>query len=302
MSGDDAVELRELRQSQHGRWRNVVATVRRRLKEDRVNVAAGAFAYRWFLSIFPMIIALLGVATLLRLPRRVVLSLLHGVTAALPSGAARVFTEAIVHATSRSGQDLTATVLASAVALWSAVSGMVIMEEGLDMAYGIEGDRTFLAKRLVALPLLLGGIVLGGGASALIVFGAALGTLIKDTLPFSAVAFAAVWNVARWILALVLINLQFSLLYYFAPNRARPPWRWTSVGAVLGTGLWALVSLAFSFYTSDFSSYAKTYGAFAGVAILIFWLFLTGYAILVGGEVNAAIERADIERAAVATP
>lgn len=266
--------------------------VRLRLKEDRVNVAAGAFAYRWFLSIFPMIIALLGVASLLRLPRRVVVRLLHGVTTALPSGAAHVFADAIVHATSRSGQDLAATLVASAVALWSAVSGMVIVEEGLDMAYGIDGDRSFLAKRLVALPLLLGGVVLGGGASALIVFGAALGSLIKGALPFSGVAFAAVWSVTRWILALVLINLQFTLLYYFAPNRQRRSWHWTSVGAVLGTGLWAVVSLAFSFYTSDFSSYAKTYGAFAGVAILIFWLFLTGYAILVGGEVNAAVERA----------
>jgi membrane protein len=63
------------------------------------------------------------------------------------------------------------------------------------------------------------------------------------------------------------------------------------VGAVIATVVWAVVSLAFSFYTSDLSSYSKTYGAFAGVAILIFWLYLTGLAILVGGEVNAALER-----------
>ena len=62
---------------------------------------------------------------------------------------------------------------------------------------------------------------------------------------------------------------------------------------MVATHLWAVVSYGFSFYTSDFSSYDKTYGAFAGVAILIFWLYLTGLAILVGGEINAARERSD---------
>ena len=104
-------------------------------------------------------------------------------------------------------------------------------------------------------------------------------------------AFEAAWDILRWIVALILVNLLFSMLYHFAPNRKSPPWRWTSVGAVVATILWAVVSYGFSLYTTDFSSYGKTYGAFAGVAILVFWLYLTGLAILVGGEINAARER-----------
>jgi membrane protein len=261
------------------------------MSEDRVSVAAGAFAYRWFLSIFPLIIALLGIASLVTLPRTVVVALINGVTKALPSGAAHVFTDAISHATRHSGVNLGATVLALVVALWSALSGMVMVEEGLDMAYGLAADRSFMAKRFVALQLLGGGIVLGGGASALTVFGAPLGDAIRGGVPLSGAVFPVVWWILRWVIALALINLLFSFLYYLAPNHPRPTWRWTSLGALIATLMWALVSFGFSLYTSDFGSYDRTYGAFAGVAILIFWLYLTGLAIFVGGEVNAALAR-----------
>jgi membrane protein len=273
------------------RLKEVFSSAFDHMKVDRVNVAAGAFAYRWFLSIFPTIIALLGVASLVTLPSSVVVNLIHGVTKTLPAGAADVFTKAISHSTTRVRGDVVATILASLVAVWSAVSGMVIVESGLGMAYGLPRDRSFLQKRFIALQLLVGGIVLGGGASALTVFGAQLGDLVKESIPISTVAFGFSWTVLRWVVALGLINLLFTLLYYLAPNRARPKWRWTSLGSLLATCLWALVSLGFSLYTSDFSSYERTYGAFAGVAILIFWLYLTGLAILVGGEVDAAVER-----------
>lgn len=272
-------------------WRAVLASARLHMKSDRVNVAAQAFAYRWFLSIFPTIIALLGIASLVTVPQILVVDLIHGVTRALPSGASDVFTKAITHATQQSSRDLFATILASLVAIWSAVSGMVVVQQGLDVAYGLPTDRTFLAKRVMGAVLLVGAIILGGAASALVVFGAPIGKAIRATSPFSGNAFAGGWTALRWVVALFLINLLFTMLYNVAPNRPHTKWRWTSAGALLATVVWALVSLAFSLYTTDFSSYSKTYGAFAGVAILIFWLYLTGLAILLGGEVNGAIER-----------
>ncbi len=273
------------------KWKAVLRSAMTHVRLNRVTMAAGAFAYRWFLAIFPIIIALLGFAALVTVPRHVVISLINGVTKSLPAGAAQVFTTAITHATQHTGADLFATVAACVIALWSATSGMVIVEEGLDMAFGLPLDRTFLHKRAVAIPLLLGATILGGAASILVIFGPQLGNLIKESAPLGGTAFSAVWTMMRWVIALALMNLLMSLLYYMAPNRARARWRWTSPGALFATFLWAVVSLGFSFYTSSFDSYGRTYGAFASVAILIFWLYLTGLAIVVGGEVDAAVER-----------
>jgi len=277
-------------------WRLVAKGVLRHAKRDRVTVLAGSLAYRWFLSLFPAIIALLGVTSLLRLPQKTISALVHGAGTALPPGASEVLSSALTHAHERTTGAAGAVVAASIVAIWSASSSMSVLQSSLDMAEEIPSDRRFLAKRVVAVGLILAVAVLGGAASALVVFGAPVGRAIDGAVPVAGTVFVAAWTAVRWVSAVVLVMTLFAVIYWIGPNRESPRWTWLSPGALVGTVVWVLASLAFSLFTSHFGSYGRTYGAFAGVAILIFWLYVSGAAVLLGAEINAEVARLSSER------
>lgn len=95
----------------------------------------------------------------------------------------------------------------------------------------------------------------------------------------------------RWPVLFVFLMFALAVLYRFAPSRTEAKWKWVSWGAFIAAALWLLISAAFAVYLTYFNSYNKTYGSLGAIVVLLTWLYLSVYAVLLGGELNGEMER-----------
>lgn len=254
-------------------WKEALKRTLKEIKADRVTLIAAGMAYYFFLAIFPAFIALIGILGLASIDTS---ELQSSIASALPGGSGDFILDALKRADSTTQTaSVIAAISGSAIALWSASSGMVALQSGLNVAYDVPEDRKFVGKRAVALLLIIATGVLGGVPSPIFTFG--------ESTTFA---------ILGWVLTVVAVIVLFSIYYYLAPKRQKPAWQWVSVGGVLGGVLWIVASLGFGWYAnSGFANYNETYGPIGGVIVLIFWLYLSSIAILIGGEWNAEMER-----------
>ena len=128
-------------------WRATFKNTAKKLVRDRVSMSAGSLAYHWFMSMFPAVIAILGLLALVHIDAHGVTSLTHATEKALPSGVAGVFSSAVKAATNRESGSVVAVIIGLVVSIWSASAGMSALQQALDVAYEVPVDRKFLARR-----------------------------------------------------------------------------------------------------------------------------------------------------------
>ena len=265
------------------------------IQNDDVFGSAAKLAYYFLLALFPLLIFLTSIMGLiLGSGTGVRHALFNYLSQVMPSSAFELIDKTMLEVSRASGAGkLTFGLLAT---LWAAASGVGSMMESLNTAYDSKERRPWWKQRLVALGLTVALSVLIIGAVVVIFGGSKIAEHLGTNFGFSD-AFVTTWKILQWPIALAFMLLAFALIYHLAPD-VRKGWKWITPGSVIGIGLWLLVSFAFKGYLHFFNSYSKTYGSLGAVIVLMLWLYLTGAAVLVGGEINAEIENAAAERGA----
>jgi membrane protein len=264
-------------------WKDIAKRTMKEVKADQVPLLAAGVAFYVLLALFPAIIAGVSIYGLVADPQTV-RDQINQLAQTLSPETAKLIGTQIQQVTSSAGGALgLATVIGILTALWSASSGMKALITGVNLAYDEPEGRKFVKLRGLSILMTLAAMVLLGIALALIVGFPA----VPDSWPAVLQWTAAV---LRFVLLAVLLMAGLAALYRYAPDRDKPKWSWSSPGSVVATVLWVLASVGFSIYVNAFGNYNKTYGALAGVIILMFWLYLTAFVVLVGAELNAELE------------
>ena len=247
---------------------------------------AAALSYYFVLSLFPALILLSAAVAYLPVPD------LFNQTLALmgrflPSDTmglvGRVLSDVI---TPNRGTFLSFGILGT---LWAASGGFAATIEAFNMAYEVKDDRPFWKTRPLAVGLaIVIGFLLMIALSVMIV-GPKFGEWLASRVHLTSV-FVLLWPYIHWSIAAGFTILAVEIVYFFAPN-VKQRFLATLPGAVLAVGCWIGLSYLLGFYFRHFANFNKTYGTLGAAVALMVWLYWTGFAMLVGAELNAEIAK-----------
>ena len=264
---------------------SAVASVFDMIGKKKVAVYAAASDYFLFMSLVPILMLLVSLIRYLPFDQADVLRIFAD---AVPASVYKVITP-IVNSIYRSGSGvITVSVL---LTLFSASSAMRAIMKGLDAVYEVERRENalvFFARAYVYMLILIVIIILSLGV--MVYGGAALGWL-HSILPNNGFVdgLFSLTKYMRYLLTLAILTLSFILLYRWVPageHRAACQWP----GAVFCAVAWAVFSWVFSLYVSISDKFGA-YGYIGTIMVAMMWMYYCFMFLLIGGCINAVIER-----------
>lgn len=259
-----------------------------RFRNDQMTDHAAALTYYALMSLAPALLASLALLGVFGQQSLIPDAANYLAEVGAPKETVDAITKIIDNALANQSTAVTSLVLGVLVALNGASGAFGAAGRALNVVFRVGEGRGFVRRKATDIAFTVLVLVLVLVTLVLIFLGGGLATDVFALFGLGETA-ASVWKVVRWPIALVTATLVYAVVYFAAPNVRVKRFQWISPGAVFGVTLWLIASAGFFLYVSKFG-YGAAYGAFAGIVILLVWLWLTNSMLLFGAELNAEID------------
>lgn len=254
--------------------------------DDDVLGRAAQLGFYFLLALFP---GLLGVTALIgMLPSQVVLpTVMPYAQKVLPAESLVLVDRYVEQVIQGSGGGVFSLSLLGA--LWAASWGMIAIINTLNVVYGVRETRPFWKAAVTAVFLTIGAAVFVIASLILILAGEEVSHWVASLTGMDWWVTLG-WPLLQWPVIVLFMLVAVNLIYYWAPNIDHD-WQWINPGSALAVFLWIMLSLGLKFYVEHFINYNVVYGPITGVIILMMWLYVSGLTLLIGGELNAVLNK-----------
>jgi membrane protein len=267
-------------------WKELLNSIWRGAVKNDVANRAAELAFWFLLGFFPMLLSVTSIVSMIGSAPLSQGMMIRYLGEVLPSTASALVRQVLAQTTG--GGRAWFSLL---FGLWSSSSATTGLIDALNAIYELKESRVWWKSRLIALTLAIAMGVLLTAALIIVMYGPGF---LRQISPGSASFY--VWKIAQWPAAALLLILALLGLYRFAPNISEQKWKWLVPGSIVAAVIWIAVSVLFKLYVRHFSHFGLLYGSLGTLIILMLWFYLSGAAILVGGEINAILEDAAAKR------
>ncbi|MEH7115532.1 YihY/virulence factor BrkB family protein [Neobacillus niacini] len=251
-----------------------------RIEEDDIPGLSAQLAYFFLLSLFPLLIFIFTLLPYLQIPYH---DILGSIREFAPPETMELIEKNVNYVmNNRNGGLLSIGIIGT---MWSASNGIHALVRAFNKAYNVKESRSFIVSRGMAILLTFGMILVFIVAVLLPIFGREIGVFLFSYLGFKS-EFLQIWDMLRLVVSAIILFLIFTGLYWIAPN-VKLRCRSAFPGAAFATIGWILSSYALSFYVGNFGNFSLTYGSIGAIIVLLIWLYISGFIIIIGGEINA---------------
>src|SRR3954463_3598730 len=257
----------------------------REIGADRVTSLAASAAYNFFFSLFPLLLFLAPLLSLLGNKEAIVDFLMTQLTSVLPQDQLEALHPVLLNIVfAKNAPGLMS--IGALLAAWSGSTVFGSLIGSLNTAYDGEETRPWWKQQAIRLGVFALTAVILILTTVIFLGGEDIANTVGGWLHLGE-AFVTIWKIIQFPLALLGLFALAFVMIYFLPN-LRQKKSHAVVGGIVTTILWLAATMLFRLYIQHFPP-NPAYGIIGGIIILLTWMYYTMFVMLVGGELASEL-------------